>query len=138
MFTAEHLEGSFLARLRCEFCPYFEREAPPEAAAPSDLFEVLDEFLQSVGVDFLEVGVDELVEELSLHHLVDAELRQVRAVVRDARLREVVGPDLVAAVAGADLVSALRVHLVLVLQNLHLEDLLLDNLQARQSGQVLE
>ena len=51
--------------------------------------------------------VDDLVQRLARHHLVDLVERQVDAVVGDAALRKIIGADALGAVAGADLALAL-------------------------------
>src|SRR5437667_11738955 len=58
--------------------------------------------------------------ELAIHHLVELMQRQADAMVGDAVLREVVRPDLLAAVAGADHGTPLRPYLFLLLLELHL------------------
>src|SRR5215469_11817904 len=50
--------------------------------------------------------VDDLVEGLASHHLVDLVERQVDAVVGDAALREIIGPHPLRAVTAADLALA--------------------------------
>ena len=70
----------------------------------------------------LEVGGQRLDERLQLafHHLIQLMQREADAVIRNAILREIIGADLLAAVAGAHHAAPLRADFFLLLLELHL------------------
>ena len=76
-------------------------------------------FLELLGVVERDDGIEDL-GHVAFEHVLQLVRREVDAVIGDAALREIVGADLLGALAGADLAAAVLRDRVLLLAHLHL------------------